>query len=93
LHNLYLGLGSFLSAISRATLPGLPVLASGFGWAATRSSLLTVSQVVPYATCQPGWHRQDLGDGKEVVARIFEGKHRKHVVAQNFVCFNGLEPW
>jgi len=56
LHNLYLGLGSFLSAISRATLPGLPVLASGFGWAATRSSLLTVSQVVPYATCQPGWH-------------------------------------
>eukprot|EP00435_Cladocopium_sp_Y103_P008885 s1753_g2.t1 len=28
---------------------GLPVLASGFGWAATRSSLLTVSQVVPYA--------------------------------------------
>ena len=39
------------------------------------------------------WHRQDLGDGKEVVARIFEGKHRKHVVAQNFVYFNGLEPW
>lgn len=28
---------------------GLPVLASGFGWAATRSSLLTVSQVVSYA--------------------------------------------
>eukprot|EP00913_Durusdinium_trenchii_P007544 g7088.t1 len=28
---------------------GCLVLASGFGWAATRSSLLTLSQVVPYA--------------------------------------------
>ncbi len=34
------------------TCSGLPVLASGFGWAAARSSLLTVSQVVPYVP----WH-------------------------------------
>ena len=52
--------GTVLSHVRRwqVRVEGLRVLGSGFGWAATRSALLTVSQVVPYAT----WDRRQVVD-------------------------------
>lgn len=47
-----MSLCTVLKACRSPDCSGLPVLASGFGWAAARSSLLTVSQVVPYVPWQ-----------------------------------------
>ncbi|CAK9017873.1 unnamed protein product [Durusdinium trenchii] len=55
---------------------GCLVLASGFGWAATRSSLLTLSQVVPYAhakTALQQWCGFSEGGALHVAASLMAG--------------------